>query len=146
VDPEDYLWLAQLRWYCHKGARTYYAVRQAKTESSKIMIYMHRLIAETAARMVCDHINHNGLDNRKANLRNCTIKQNSANSRPRRNSTSKYKGVAWSKRQKKWFASIQTDGKTIHLGYFDDEIAAGRAYDEAAKKYQGEFANLNFGE
>jgi len=144
VDPEDYLWLSQLRWYCHKGARTYYAVRQSKTENSKILIYMHRVIANTPGHMVCDHINHNGLDNRKENLRNCTIKQNIANSRPRRNSTSKYKGVAWSKRRKKWFVSIQTDGKTIHLGYFEDEDEAGRAYDDAAKKYQGEYANLNF--
>jgi hypothetical protein len=91
-----------------------------------------------------DHINGNGLDNRKSNLRICTHQQNCENSRKRKKSFSKYKGVYWSKNAKKWVAQITIDGKSKHLGYFELEEDAAAAYDKAAVKYFGEFACLNF--
>ena len=90
-----------------------------------------------------DHINHDGLDNRKSNLRLCTQRQNNQTQRPR-GKTSKYKGVYWNKRAKKFMASICIDGKKKSLGYFIDEVAAAKSYDKAAKKLFGEFAYLNF--
>lgn len=104
---------------------------------------MHRIIADTPCELICDHVNHDGLDNRKQNLRNCTTLQNSRNQRSRKYTTSKYKGVCFNKNRKKWNVKIQIDGSSKHLGYFTDEIDAARAYDEAAKKYYGEFACLN---
>ncbi|MHC4426509.1 MAG: AP2 domain-containing protein [Planctomycetota bacterium] len=144
VDPQDYLWLSQFRWHCKTNPNATYAVRTITHAGRQKRIYMHRLIAKTAPNLLCDHINHNGLDNRKNNLRNCTLKQNNANSRSAKNASSKYKGVSWNKSRKKFAAYIKKDGKQINLGLFATEIAAAKAYDEAAKKYHGEFAGLNF--
>ena len=75
--------------------------------------------------------------------RNCTIRQNNANSRAARTSTSKYKGVSWNRRCRKWVAYIKKDGRQKFLGSFIDEKAAEKAYDAAAKKLHGQFAALN---
>lgn len=95
--------------------------------------------------LVVDHINHNGLDNRRRNLRIVTAKQNSWNMRSAKGrGTSNYKGVGWVKNKRKWRASISIDNKPKHLGYFEDEKKAAAAYDKAAKEHRGEFAVLNF--
>ena len=91
-----------------------------------------------------DHINHNGIDNRKANLRVATRAQNNRHTKKRIKSRSKYKGIYFDRRDRVWYARITTNGKTKHLGSFKDEIEAAKAYDEAARKYHGEFAGLNF--
>lgn len=144
VDPKDYLWLAQFRWHCKTNGIMVYAVRTITESGRQKRILMHRLIAETPEHLVCDHINHNGLDNRSNNLRNCTIKQNNANSRSARRASSKYKGVSWSKSKKKWAAYIKKDGVQFFLGHFDNEIDAAKTYDRAAYKFNGKFAMLNF--
>jgi hypothetical protein len=95
--------------------------------------------------MVVDHINHNGLDNRKVNMRLATRAENARYSRKTKNKFhSDYKGVYYIKRVKRWRARITFEGKTMYVGEFKDEKSAGKAYDRAAKKYFGEFACLNF--
>ena len=92
-----------------------------------------------------DHIDHNGLHNRKENLRLASMAQNSWNKRKQRgNHTSKYKGVCFYTREQKWGARIQANGNKIFLGMFTNEIDAAKVYDKAARKYYGEFAYLNF--
>jgi len=85
----------------------------------------------------------NGIKNKRSNLRTCTSTQNTANQRKRKGS-SNFKGVSWYKREQKWRAGIGYKGKDFHLGYFNDELEAAKAYDKAAKDLWGEFANLNF--
>ena len=146
VDPEDFERLNKHKWHAVKGGNTFYAIRCVGPAKRTTYIRMHREILRSPDHLVVDHINHNGLDNRKANTRPATRAQNNYNKLivKGKNSSSKYKGVAWNKDKNKWRARLYFNGKLIFLGYFKDEIKAAKAYDEAAKKYYGEFASLNF--
>ncbi len=144
VDPQDYIWLSQFRWHCRKSDRIYYAVRTLREGGRERKILMHRLVAGTPSHLVCDHVNRDGLDNRSGNLRNCTLRQNTFNQAGHRGSVSMYKGVYWKKDVRKWAATIKADGKRRHLGYFDSETDAAKAYDKAAAHLHGQFAALNF--
>jgi hypothetical protein len=144
VDPENYVWLSQFRWHPKINKTTTYAVRTITQAGKTSKIYMHRMIADTPDHLVCDHVNRYGLDNRIANLRNCTIAQNNANKRAYKNASSKYKGVSFNKRRKKYAAYIKNNGRQTSLGYFDDQITAAKARDKAAKLLHGNFASLNF--
>jgi len=149
VDPVDYYCLCGDKWFATKNGSTFYAKRHTrKRDRSKISsVFMHRIIMNAPDHLVVDHINYNGLDNRRANLRLATRRQNSIHViRTMNPGSSKYKGVSWRTEKKRWHAQITTHGKTIRLGYFKDEIEAARVYDEAAKIHHGEFAALNFPE
>ena len=94
--------------------------------------------------MQIDHINDNGLDNRRSNLRICSQSQNLMNCRkPKTLFSSKYKGVSWVQKHKRWKVSIAFKGKRKYIGHFLSEIDAAKAYNKAAEKYFGEFARLN---
>ncbi len=144
VDPEDYLWLSQFRWCCKLNADTCYAIRHIQVAGRWKRIYMHRQIMATPPGLVCDHVNHDGLDNRKHNLRNCTAAQNNANRRSAPTASSQYVGVSWDKRRRIWVVHIKKHGVPKYLGQFEDEEDAARAYDRAAWALHGEYANLNF--
>lgn len=93
-----------------------------------------------------DHANRDKLDNRLENLRLCTARENSANKSKRKNASSKYLGVSFNKRVGKWSASMSIGSKKKHLGFYTEEPMAAIAYDQAAMKIHGSFANLNFPE
>jgi len=142
VDAEDYESLNKYKWYAIRQGNTFYAVRKQGDRH----IRMHRVITNAPKGLDCDHIDHNGLNNRKRNLRLCTRLQNSRNQRARRGGTSRYKGVYWHKGQKKWHAGISSEGKSYFLGSFENEIDAAKAYDRKAKVLFGRFVYLNFPE
>lgn len=104
---------------------------------------LHRYIMNVEGDLQVDHINGDRLDNRKSNLRICTLASNVKNRSLGRDNTSGYKGVSWSKAEKKWAARIRFQGTRPFLGYFTKKEDAAKAYNEAAIKYHGEFAKLN---
>ena len=146
VDPEDFLWLSQDKWRCQTRPHSCYAIRNGRTGKKRKHIWMHREIMKTPKHLVCDHINRDGLDNRKKNLRNCTAMENLLNRGPYKNSLSKYKGVSWKNKKKKWEVAITKADCCKYLGSFESEIEAAKAHDAAAKILHGEFAYLNFPE
>jgi hypothetical protein len=103
---------------------------------------MHRLIMNTPKGMDTDHINGDSLDNRRCNLRICTHAQNQRNLK-KILGNNKYKGVSLFKKTQKWRARIQINRMGLHLGYFDTEEEAAKAYNEAAEKHFGEFSRIN---
>ncbi len=146
VDDEDYGWLSQWKWYADRHLNTYYARRGQRKDSKTYIIRMHRLILNAQKGQQIDHINRNGLDNRRSNLRFCTSSQNIQNQTTMRSGTSRYKGVCWDKYFNKWEARVQLQPKRYLIGRFKNEIEAAKAYDTKAKELFGEFARLNFPE
>lgn len=141
VDDCDFETLNQFKWSALKHGNDWYAVRADKNNK---MIYMHRHILNAEHGQRVDHKQNGGLDNRRANLRFCTQSQNLQNTRPRQNTSSKYKGVSWNKHANKWIASIRINGKSKHLGLFVSELNAAKAYDRNARILFGSFAKTNF--
>jgi hypothetical protein len=149
VDPEDYEHLSRYKWYVTKNGNTFYAKRNTSRKNIKnsLTCYMHRHIIKVPPGFVIDHINHNGLDNRKVNLRIATRAQNNRHTKKTKNKfRSNYKGIYWHNRDRAWEVRITADGKRRHFGCYKDEIEAAKAYDHAAKIYHGSFAGLNFPE
>lgn len=139
VDDSDYEIVNQFKWYARRGYDTFYASCDAVTER-----HMHRFIlglSKTDPEV--DHINGNGLDNTRKNLRLATSTQNKANRPKAVGKSSIYKGVCWDKNRQKWLATITIDYKLKYLGRFDLEIDAALAYNKAAIEQFGEFAQLN---
>jgi len=135
VDKEDWPKVRRKKWYLYKSGQVQYA-------RSSTGRRMHHVILGKKKGFIIDHINGDGLDNRKCNLRHCTIAENSRN-RHFRKGESKYKGVARA-RGKKWQAYITVAGVKMYLGLHVTQEEAARAYDESARKHFGAFANLNF--
>lgn len=135
VDNKDYEWLSYFTWYPHRKQFVCYAF----TTLGGVTIMMHRLIMNISDnRNQVDHIDHNGLNNQKTNLRIVTNTQNSYNRVPKKR---KYIGIY--KNGSNWGAKIGHDYKSIYLGTFKTQRLAAAAYNNAAKKIQGEFAYLN---
>ena len=144
VDDENYEWLNQFTWHAHLSGHNWYAVRHLERNGGYgPIIGMHRVILNSGKGMEVDHIDGNGLNNQRSNLRLCTRNENAKN-RFKIVGISKFKGVGWHHKLRKWRSRINVDGKSKFLGCFNSEIEAAIAYDIAAKKYHGEFARLNF--
>lgn len=151
VDEIDYDYLNQWLWYTLYAKQQKYAVRKPYSRElgkSDQVILMHKVIAERKGiQSYCiDHIDRNGLNNCRDNLRAATNSQNCMNRPAPSNNTSGYKGVSYSFERKKWLAQIALEGKPKFLGRFETAIEAAYIYDRIAFRYYGEYAYLNFPE
>lgn len=142
VDDEDFEYLNQFKWDAHwyPHTKSYYATCNhyvmMGNEKKRIMSRMPTMIMNAPKGKVVDHINHDTLDNRKSNLRIVSIRQNNQNKKNK--GTSKYPGVSWDKSRQKWRAYITINKKQKHLGRFNEEQEAAKAYEQACRKLVGE--------
>jgi len=150
VDDDDFYELNKFKWYAHwitSGRGRFYAIRNSTADqrgmSKKVL--MHRQIMATGHGLEVDHINHDGLDNRKINLRNVTHSQNLMNRDGLcKNSTSGVRGVRWHKMsycRGGWTAEITVGGIKHYLGRFGRKQDAAAAYSAASRRYFGEFGS-----
>jgi AP2 domain len=131
--------LGRGKWHVLPRCNTFYAVR-SEGSNPRRKVLMHVLIADCERP---DHVNRNGLDNRRINLREATPSQNGANRGLPAANTSGYRGVYWNKQRRRWTAIISIAGHKKYLGHFGDPAEAARAYNRAALETWGEFASLN---
>ena len=148
VDDEDYKQLVSLPYkswlyYRNKAGNEYARARIKLSDMSWSLVLMHRVIMGAEPGEEVDHVDRDGLDNRRQNLRLSTRSQNNGNQAKTRG-TSRFKGVYWDKGRQKWHAQICLGSNRRAIGRFDSEEEAARAYDAAAVEQWGEFARVNF--
>lgn len=143
VDDEDYEWLNQIKWHAQRSKYTWYAVNCSWVEGKPLHTKMHRLILGAKPGEQVDHRDHDGLNNRRSNIRTATKIQNMGNMMPNTGSSSKFKGVYIDKSTGRWKVAIQVNKRPIYLGKYQDETEAARMYDTAALKHFGDFALTN---
>ena len=150
VDDEDAELLSRHKWYAFPGnARSWYAVCHDVPERGRRLLFMHRLILLPPSGLCVDHIDGDGLNNRRENLRLATASENKSNSLGRINHRkSKFKGVRWHHDTRLvaggyWRAYISVHGKVVATRTAPNETAAALVYNEFAKRYHGDFARLN---
>jgi len=144
IDATDIDLVKDYSWFAAVTKRTVYAARTARKADGKPgMILMHRVILDTSTSQQVDHKNHDGLNNTRSNLRECTNVENTHNQRKPLNNTSGFKGVSWSKTNQKWFAQIQVSNKTRYLGQFDTPKEAHYAYCQASQELHGNYGHTN---
>lgn len=137
VNQEDFDFLNQWHWRLNDQG---YAIREETKNGKTKYFRMHRVIIDAPKDFDVDHINQDRLDNRRINLRLCTRSQNTRNGISHSDSTSKFRGVYWNKKIKRWIAQINHK----HIGSFVSEIHAAMAHDIWAKEKHKDFASLNF--
>lgn len=144
VDDVDYERISKFRWYADRGpSGNWYARAWEPGMKPRKRLHMHRLVMLAPRQLDVDHVNNDGLDNRRSNLRTCTRKENTRNQRAK--GGNRYKGVNYVSRLGKWRAQISTEkGTKKYLGVFEYLEDAARAYDIAARALFGNFAKINF--
>ncbi len=154
VDNADFEALNRFKWQAHrdgKGGGLYYAIRSVSINRAtarmlgihrQYAVRMHREIMRPLKGEQVDHVDGDGLNNQRYNLRTASHAENVRNRGKQKNNTSGFKGVKWNGAAKKWEAKIGVDGKDVYLGvYTSKEIAYG-VYCEAAKKHHGKYARI----
>jgi hypothetical protein len=144
IDTADVPLVEGFNWYADEKSGTVYAATTVLLDNgNQCTLYLHRrVLGLTISTVHVDHIDGNGLNNQRSNIRPCSRSENMRNRGAYRNNTSGFKGVFWFARDRRWRARIRVDGKDKHLGFFDDPEAAHEAYCAAAAELHGEFARV----
>lgn len=143
IDADDWERLQGYTWFNWRRPNTNYVRTSIRNGDTQKTLLMHRLILDAPDNLEVDHVDGNGLNNRKSNIRLATRMQNCANITVSREGTSQFKGVSWDTLSGKWKAQISANKKKKHIGLYADELHAARAYNRAAEQAFGEFACLN---
>jgi hypothetical protein len=143
IDASDVLLVGQYCWSTLENRNSIYAMRNSSHNRGPRTLLLHREIMGAPKGMMVDHIDGDGLNNRRSNLRLATNAQNLWNTGRRVTNSSGYKGVSFDKQKGKWHARIRRFKKYYHLGFFDNPEQAHQAYVSAAKEFHGEFANAH---
>jgi len=138
IDAADEALVSSYKWRVKQNGRTNYAI----SDTGGKRVWMHRIILGVSE--LVDHRDNDGLNNQRSNLRVISNTNNIRRKRPNLRGSSRFKGVSWYHRTKKWQSSIKVDGRSIALGHYVDEVVAAQAYDSAAKLHFGENSFLNF--
>ena len=139
MDDADFEGLNRYKWYAHKSKNTYYAGRRIGKNRTFRMhqeICMHQEILGKKPGFITDHIDGDGLNNCRKNLRHVTPRQNRQNLHIKK--SSRYPGVHWYKARGQWYAQIRLQGKNYFLGHYANEREAFEAYRRAVKERTGE--------
>lgn len=143
IDNEDFDLVSQFKWRAQQNHNTWYAVSSHDPNQ-----YMHRMILSCPRGSIVDHINKDGLDNRRCNLRIASLAENRFNARLSKNNTSGFTGVCFEKRTGKWVASVSTrafgENRRIHIGMFWSKEEAASARDAFLLEKLGVSVGLNF--
>lgn len=140
IDKEDYFLILKYKsWGFNHGYLCHYYKKLRRTK----LLFFHRIVIHAPADKEVDHINGCKLDNRKVNLRICSYAQNARNLAKIEGGSSIYKGVCYNKKNNKWRAYINHEGKQVHLGDFETEVEAALAYNKKAIDLHKEYARIN---
>lgn len=141
VDPADYEIVNNFKWTAYRGKNRWYAFRCVKNEKGKwVMLLLHRFLMGAIDRKTCvDHIDGNGLNNSRHNLRLATHQENNRNRGPNKGNLLGVKGVSWDKKSSKYLAAICINKKRIAIGRFSTIEEAQAAYQDRAQKEFGDF-------
>jgi hypothetical protein len=145
VDDQDYYWLSQFKWRAQCSLGHWYAVRSVRRNGKLTAEMMHRIILglDSDDGRVVDHMNHDGLDNQRSNLRPCSHGQNEQNRGRKTTGTSRALGVYWDSNHKKWRAQVSVNKKRVYIKDFTCEDDAIEARNHQAIRFQGDFASIN---
>lgn len=141
IDAEDVHLFSPFNWFAIEQSHTSYAARHTP-RPNRVFIRMHMVLTPVPDGFQVDHIDGNGLNNRRSNLRVATVAENAHNRKKPANNSSGFKGVHWRKSECKWVARIMVRGVRMNLGHFDDPKSAHDAYCEASKHLHGEFGRI----
>jgi hypothetical protein len=144
INDDDFDSIAKFKWQALLINGTWYAVMRLKILGKKKAVYMHRFLMNGIdASIFVDHLDGDGLNNQRSNLRRSNRSQNGVNRKKRSGCSSKFLGVYFQKRKNRWIAFTRKDGVKHYLGCFEHEADAALAYNNGAIKHHGNFARLN---
>ena len=143
IDAADVPSVDQWNWQATQQQHTIYAVRTERSGTSKRTVRMHRALMGDPIGFEVDHVDGNGLDNRRSNLRQATPSQNQFNQRLSSANSSGFKGVTWCRKGRRWKARIKVKNVLKHLGTFTSPEAAHAAYCAASERFHGDFGRTD---